>query len=185
MEASKYVGQKHKYFIHYNSFTFFSYSILLFNAQDYTISNEKTETRSYIKKEKRMKKYLFLLVLPSFGATKMVACPMTIKNDGTSQIVIVDPNGTQAIRLQPGSSQIIDPAITSFPQKYLKWLGYKEILNFYVENKDKPNTFYLKYQMTEHYCAESETFTLSDIIKFIDNPTDRFSVKQFEKKRGA
>lgn len=107
---------------------------------------------------------------------------MKIVNDSNNPIIILDPNNQQARYFEPGKSNVIDPTIRKFLQKYLSWLGLVagETINFYMQ--DNYNEFYLGYQLREKYCDTTETISLSTIKKWVDHPpSDRFTVTKFEK----
>ena len=107
---------------------------------------------------------------------------MKIVNDSKNPIIILDPNNQQARYLEPGKSNVIDPTIRKFPQKYLSWLGLAagETINFYLQNHY--NEFYLGYQLREKYCDTTETISMSTIKKWVEHPSsDRFTVMKFEK----
>ena len=119
-----------------------------------------------------------ILGLIFFIHTNSIACPFMITNDSGSPIIITD-NDKQAVYIKPQETKTIDPTIQGWIAQYF----FTEKLNFYIEYK--PGEFYFKYQLLEYYCVpdwkEKNQFTLSDIKKFIDNPTKRLKVNQFEK----
>jgi len=105
-------------------------------------------------------------------------CPITITNDTDQKIIITDPRGSEAIFLDQSETGVIDPTITHTLIKYLQ----NEKLDFYYPNQAQPNSYYKKYRLTEKYCVddpkESE-LTVSQIIKFVQTPSDRFKVEEF------
>ena len=114
---------------------------------------------------------------------KINACPFTIFNDSDSQILIVDPNGTKAIRIEPQKSGTIDPTI----QGFLWRLFYNEKLNIYKEDHH-PDTFFLHYQLTEKYCLDDPEGTklkLSEIEQLSTEPTDRLRVTIYKREEAV
>jgi len=121
---------------------------------------------------------IYLLIF--FIHTNSFACPFMITNDSDNPLIVTD-NDKQAVYIKPQETKTIDPTFHGWIAQYL----FTEKLNFYIE--DNPGEFYLKYQLLEYYCVpdwkEKNQFTLSDIKKFIDNPTKRLKVTQFEKPK--
>ena len=118
---------------------------------------------------------IFLMVLLLLTSLKIYSCPITITNDTDQRIIIVDPRGREALLLDQNKTGVIDPTI--FPP-LLRYI-LNEKLDFYYRDRDH---FYKKYRLTEKYCTddpkESE-LTISQIINFVQKPTDRFKVKEF------
>ena len=115
---------------------------------------------------------LLLLLILSKG---IVACPFIITNDTDTVVLIVDPFNHQALYLTPDSTAEIDPSIPGW-----QYYFYHEKLDIYVSRKDNPDLFYRRYQLVEKYCTTDKTkLTLSTIIQFVNQPSDRFSVSEF------
>jgi len=54
--------------------------------------------------------------------------------------------------------------------------------DLYFSDKPQLNSFYKKYRLIEKYCVDDpneSVITLSQIINFVQNPTDRFKVEEF------
>lgn len=120
----------------------------------------------------------FSLFLGLLLASKICACPITITNDMKQQVIVVDPRGSEAIFLDQNKTEVIDPTITHPMMKYFQ----NEKLDFYFPNKSQSNSFYKKYRLTEKYCVDDpkkSMLTLSQIINFVEIPTDRFKVEEF------
>jgi len=127
-----------------------------------------------------MKKIIFFVIISTLFFGSLLPCPFFITND-TEKAIIVTDYGKQAVYIQPNETKTIDPTLKGWIAPYI----FNEKLNFFVENK--PGEFYLKYQLTEYYCVEDwkekNQFTLSQIKKLIDNPTQRLKVDEFEKPK--
>ena len=120
-----------------------------------------------------------ILVLLTIVSTNMCACPFIINNDGPTAILIVDPYNKQAVHINPGQEAEIDPSISG-------WLYYfyHEKLDIYVPQADKPGAYYRRYQLVEKYCTADKTkLSLSDIVKFINEPTNRFMATTFREHK--
>ncbi len=113
----------------------------------------------------------FLATLPING------CPFIITNDGQEMVFIVDPHGKNAIFLEPGKTETINPERTGI-WKYLA----NEQLDIYVPyNKSKQ--FYQRYQIGKHVCKEEgNKLNFSDIERFAQEPHNPFSIKAFNGK---
>lgn len=115
-----------------------------------------------------------------FFYASILACPFTIHNDSDSSIIVTDDD-KQAVYIKPGQEAVIDPTLPG----WWRQLFFNEKLNFFIQD-EKSGNFFQKYQLTEYYCVEDykekNTFRLSQIINLIKNPTDRLTVKEFEKK---
>ncbi len=123
-----------------------------------------------------IKNILFFLMV--FIHVQLTSCPFMITNDSDHPIIITD-NDKQAVYIKPQETKTIDPTIHGWLAPYI----FTEKLNFFVQ--EGSGEFQLKYQLLEYYCVpdwkEKNQFTLSKILEFINNPTDRLKVKQFEK----
>ena len=122
----------------------------------------------------------FLLVLGTvFASVSLYSCPITILNNDDQTVLIVDPKGMEAILLSPNQSGMIDPTLTHPLMKYLS----DETLDIYYAKNDTPYKFYKKYQLTEKYCTDNvdeNQLTITQILQFEKEPTDRFTLKQFQ-----
>jgi len=50
-----------------------------------------------------------------------------------------------------------------------------------MPREDHSGVFYRRYQLVEKYCTAGKTkLTLSDIVQFINKPTDRFTASVFK-----
>ena len=117
-----------------------------------------------------------LLLLLSLLVKGSFACPFIITNDSSSELIIVDPYNKQAVHINPGDKQEIDPSISGW-----QYYFYREKLDIYVPRHDKPYLFYRHYQLVEKYCAQDKTeLSLSGITEFIKKPTDRFDTSEFK-----
>lgn len=104
-----------------------------------------------------------------------LACPLTIHNDAKSSIFVLDAYNKNAVQIDSGQSQIIDPTVHDFT-RYLR----SEKLDFYALKKPSTSSYYRKYQLVEKYCSdEGNQLSTSDVQKLVKNPTKRFSVKEF------
>ena len=125
-----------------------------------------------------MKINSFFLIIFFINVQHISACPFMITNDSDKPIIITD-NNKQAVYIKPQETKIIDPTFYGWIAQYL----FTEKLNFFIE--DTPGEFYLKYQLLEYYCVpdwkEKNQFTLSEITKFIKEPSERIKVTQLEK----
>ncbi len=121
--------------------------------------------------------YWFGALLLLTTITKNIfTCPFIIYNDTGTKILIVDPYNKQALYINPGNDGEIDPSISGW-----RYYFYHEKLDIYLPQKDNPITFYRRYQLVEKYCtAEKSNLTLSNIIEFINRPTDRFTTTEFK-----
>jgi len=130
---------------------------------------------------------LTLTLITMLTGLNLRACPFKITNDSKAQILVVNPNGGQAIRIEPQKTLVIDPTINGTFLWVIPWgWFYNEKLNIYLQD-EKDGTFYLAYQLTEKYCVKDfETknrLSLSAIKKLHKKPTDRLQVKVFEKQK--
>ena len=117
-----------------------------------------------------------LLLLVTF---EIYSCPLTIINYSNQIIIVVDPRGSEAIFLKENSSAIIDPTIANPLLQYV----INEKLDIYYPQETHPNVFYKKYRVMEKYCSdnpEENKLTLSQILQFVDHPSKRFKVEEFE-----
>ena len=121
-------------------------------------------------------KYWFgTLLFLSIMIKNIFACPFIIYNDTKTEILIVDPFNKQALYINPGDEAEIDPSIPGW-----QYYFYHEKLEIYVPQKDSPDLFYRRYQLVEKYCtAEKTKLALSDIVQFINKPTNRFTTSEF------
>lgn len=112
-------------------------------------------------------------------AFKIYSCPITITNDTNQRIIIVDPRGSETIFLEPNDTGVIDPTITNSMMQLI----LDEKLDFYYPDGTSQYGFYKKFGLTEKYCTddpkESE-LTMSQIINFVQNPSDRFKVQELQ-----
>lgn len=108
------------------------------------------------------------------------ACPFTLTNNSKSVIMVVNPNGQQAVYIKPKQTKVIDPTIEHLLLRYF----YYEKLDFYVQAGPD---FYKKYRLTESYCTKNylkdNALSLSDIAELAKKPTDRLRVEVYEKPR--
>jgi hypothetical protein len=115
----------------------------------------------------------FLGVL-SLLASTLMSCPMYITNDTDQRYFVVNPHGFDAVEIIPENTMLIDPTIHGW-SKYFTY----ETLHFYVASSEAAESFSLTYALTENYCiSENTELTISDIKGFVENPTERFSVKK-------
>jgi len=124
-----------------------------------------------------MKIYITLIAL--VASFYVYPCPITITNDIDQTVIVVDPRGPQAIFLAKQESSIIDPTIPNLVMRYI----LNEKLDIYFTMKDQPNVFYKKYRLTEKYCTDDlkeNQLTISQILQFVQKPTDRFKVQEFQ-----
>jgi len=121
-------------------------------------------------------KYLFgVLLFLSIVIKNIFACPFVINNNTKTEILIVDPYNKQALYINPQNEAEIDPSISGW-----QYYFYHEKLDIYVPQKNNSGLFYRRYQLVEKYCtAEKTKLTLSDIVRFINKPTDRFTTSEF------
>ena len=108
----------------------------------------------------------------------MYSCPITITNDTDQKVIIIDPRGNEAIFLDLNRTGVIDPTITHTVKKYFQ----DETLDFYYPIQNHSSSFYKKYRLTEKYCVDDpkkSELTITQIINFVKNPTDRFKVEEF------
>ncbi|MDN3506518.1 MAG: hypothetical protein P0S96_04745 [Simkaniaceae bacterium] len=120
-----------------------------------------------------------VLFLGLFLTIKAYTCPITITNDTDQKIIITDPKGAEAIFLDRKETGVIDPTITHVIMKYFQ----NEKLDIYYPNPNHPNNYYKKYKLTEKYCVDDpkeNELTISQINNFVQNPSDRFKVEEFQ-----
>jgi len=134
--------------------------------------------------------FLAIIFITTLTGLKMSACPFTITNDSTTQILVVDPNGWQAVRIAPQQTQVINPTLSwDISWEWWYWIRlYSEKLKIYLKH-EKVDTFYLAYELTEKYCVTDfktkNRLSLSNIKELSKKPTDRLEVKVFEKPKHA
>ncbi|KKK88434.1 MAG: hypothetical protein KR126chlam4_00760 [Candidatus Anoxychlamydiales bacterium] len=119
---------------------------------------------------------LIVLAIPFYT----YPCPLTITNDTDHTVLLIDPNGPEAVLIPTKKSMIIDPTLTHPLMKYIS----NEQLDIYYTEESSPNLFYKRYRLTEKYCSddpEKNKLTLSQILQFVDQPTKRFKVKKIQK----
>lgn len=138
-------------------------------------------TAALQKTESNMKFLMMVatILMPFF----LYSCPITILNNGDQTVLIVDPKGTQAIFLVQNKSAVIDPTITHLFMKYFT----DETLDIYFPSGAQPEKFYKRYRLTEKYCTDNEEenqLTITQILQFEENPTDRFKLKKIQMVEG-
>ena len=128
-----------------------------------------------------MKVEMYFLSLSLLLISSMVtACPMKIVNDGSTPIFVSDMHSRNALLLPAGKSGMINPTVKGFKRLYTK-----EKLRFYVPVTNKQK-YYASYEMTESYCSdEVPTIKLSDVKKWVDTPSKRFSATFYKHEKGA
>ncbi len=128
-----------------------------------------------------MRKQIVVILSLILSVGSIVACPFTIKNDGTTDLLVIDPYHGYSVRIVPKKEKIINPTLSGV-------IGYirHEALDFYVESSKRQDTFYRHYRLVEKYCTKKKgenNISLSSLANLAQNPTDRLSVKSYKHKR--
>ena len=117
-----------------------------------------------------------------FSSISLFPCTFTITNDESSPILIVDPRGSTAVYIQPGSTGEIDPTVVGWFWR----LFQSEKLNFYVQDNES-GALRLAFRLTEKYCTKDykteNALPFSEIKRLVGNPTDRLTVTAVERQK--
>ncbi len=115
------------------------------------------------------------ILLLAFYFNITLSCPFIIENNSNHKIIVVDPNNKQAIHIDSGEKQEIDPSISGWSYYFVR-----EKLDVYVPKPNNPHLFYRQYQLQEKYCTKGKTeLPFKQIIAFATKPTKRFEVLEF------
>ncbi len=130
---------------------------------------------------------IFLLLI--YSCQSLISSPVTLINDGTRRIYILDEYNGNAVTIAPQEMKTID----AHPKDFLAQIPHragikKERLVFYIETKPGSNRYTRRLRLTQKYNIDNDRksrYKLSEIMR--ENPSnrikERFHIKYYHRMK--